>query len=154
AHQQQLALQPLDLCFPPPLLSCVHYGQGLFEDSQPFLPLSFLPICLGQLCQIPWSRQLRPRGTPGSHALAYLLTPLCCPSLCSQGPSPQDGSLRQPLGNPLLSRKGNGRFSPLLGLLSFTAQHTHKSCVVQGKGECKAVREGARLVKVVIDGVR
>src|SRR5712691_10932221 len=130
----------MQLRFPPPLFSCIHYGQCLFEDSKPFLYLSCLPICLGQLRQIPWSRQLRPRGTPGSHTLAYLLTPLRGPSLCGQGPSPQDSSLCQPLGNPLLSRKGNGRFSSLLGLLFFTAEHTHECCMVQGKGERESVR--------------
>src|SRR5262249_46878520 len=82
ARQQQLALQAMQFRFPPPLLSCVRQGQCLFEDSQPFLLPSFLPICLGQLRQIPWSRQLRPRGTPGSHTLAYLLTPFHAPFLC------------------------------------------------------------------------
>ena len=69
-HQQQLSLEPIQLCFVPTLFGLFHRSLRLGQDIQPSLDLSRFSIRLGRQGQKIRTEQLRSRRLPGGKALA------------------------------------------------------------------------------------
>ena len=119
--QKQLPCEPIDLCLVEMLPSLVHQYQRLRQSLQACVNTSAASVRLGELAQKIRLAERCPRGAIGGQALADLGNTLLCLSLFGQRQAPQDGPLRQPIGEPSLGSEGPQGFGVCLRDLELAA---------------------------------
>src|SRR5712691_11226952 len=118
----------------------VHERQRFREHREPCLWLSHNPLCFCEERQKIWLEYHCSCGTPGCHALMYLLNPFLRLSLVRERPASYDKADCHPVWKSLFRRKAHSGFGAFLGATLLPAKLMEYRSSTQGKTQAIGVR--------------